>query len=192
MARDVYTATITVVDPSVGRAIEPNGEIAAQDALLATAQADSTTAKASAATAVTDVATALTDLDAIATDATNGIVALLGSGTGGTYAYAAHQITGSADTTPSISQAQADALVALFNTAMTAVLAAQTSVGTAKTDADTSDTAVQAVSLTAAAATVAADVTLLVNLAAVATKNALRKAVAAIMLQATNNASGLT
>ena len=153
MTRDVYTATITVVDPSVGRAIEPNGEIAAQDALLATAQTDSAAAKA-AADAI-DYTTFATDLATLVAD--------------GASPTQAHVTAVDNDWTT---------LKALIDAAVSA--------------ADTSDTAVQAVSLTAAAATVAADVTLLVNLAAVATKNALRKAVAAIMLQATNNASGLT
>jgi len=115
-----------------------------------TADTDATTADTDAETAVTDLATALGDLDAIATDGTDGIIALLGSGTGGTYAYASHQITGTADTTPAITQAQANALVALFNTAMTAVLAAQTALNTAKTATATTKTATAAAKVSAA------------------------------------------
>ena len=80
------------------------------------------------ATAITDAATALADADLIATTATTGFIALFGSGSGGTYAYSAHQITGSADTVPAATTAHVNSLATIINTALTAILAAQAAV----------------------------------------------------------------
>jgi hypothetical protein len=67
---------------------------------------------------------------------------------------------------------------------VTAVNSAYTTLKTAQTT--------YAAAVAALTGGVSADVTLLWNVANVVTKNALRKAVAAIMMQATNNASSLS
>jgi hypothetical protein len=66
-----------------------------------------------------------------------------------------------------------------------------TAVNSAYTTLKTAQTA-YAAAVAALTSGVSADVTLLWNVANVVTKNALRKAVAAIMMQATNNASSLS
>ena len=109
------------------------------------------TGTADAATAAAAMTTALAALDLIASTATTGFIALFGSGSGGTLAYAAHQITGAPDTTPAATTAHVASLVTLINTALTAVLAAQTAVLATQSDLTGQAAAIAAVKAAARA-----------------------------------------
>jgi len=157
MARMIVNATVgTTPQPRYGAAKEPNAAVTAAQTLATTADTD-------AGTVVTNLATTLTDLDAFAA----AVIAITGD------TYVSHQFVFGGAT--GLTHAQVATTFALLNTAITAHLASQTAAATAK-----ADTAATLVSVTAALATVSADVSLLVNAATVLTKNKFKQIIDAL------------
>lgn len=173
MTRAALNATIGTVSPSLGRAADPYTLVDAQNTLVGTAKTNVATAKTSTASALVDAGSADTALGTVTGADTTAVEA----------AVATLEADGAAPT-----QAHVNALRTVWNTlvadgitAKAATVAALGSAGTADTNTGTAKTAVDAISLTASLAAVAADVSLLINSATVVSKNKLNEAIRALL-----------